>query len=68
MDKITISADWWCPQDRLQKTKKQLAEEICSIAASHVVFDVKDDGTGKGYIVRAELKICVGDDDGENES
>lgn len=57
---VVITADWWCPKDRLHKTKQLLADEICTIAAAHIVFNVMEDGSGKGCIVRAELRICGG--------
>ena len=55
---IVITADWWCPMDRLHKTKQLLADEICTIAASHIAFDVTEDQDGRGCVVRAELRIC----------
>ena len=55
---IVITADWWCPKDRLHKTKQLLADEICTIAASHIAFDVTEDQDGRGCVVRAELRIC----------
>ena len=64
MDTITISAEWWCPAKRVPQTRKDLAAEICKIAASHVSFDVTDYGA-EGCLVRGELCICVGVRDGE---
>lgn len=64
MDTITISAEWWGPQKRVPQTKKDLAEEICKLAASHISYDVTDYGKD-GCLVRAELHICTGVRDGE---
>lgn len=67
MDTITVKADWWCPKHRLQKTKENLADELLTIAASHIRYDVREDAYG-GYIVSAELCVCTGEPDEENES
>lgn len=66
MDTITISAEWWCPVKRISQTKKDLAREICGIAASHIRFtELPDGGDGAGCLVRAELCVCAGEADGE---
>ena len=44
--------------DRLRKTKQLLADELCTIAASHIAFDVTEDPDGRGCVVRAELRVC----------
>ena len=56
---VVITADWWCPKDRLHKTKQLLADEICTLAASHITFDVTEDPDGRGCLVRAELRVCA---------
>lgn len=66
MDTITISADWWCPAKRVPQTRKDLANEIGKLAASHVTFDVTDYGK-EGCLVRGELRICTGVLDGEED-
>ena len=66
MAKITISAEWWCPQRRVPQTRKDLADEIAQLAASHVFFDVTEYGE-EGCLVRGELCICVGGDTGEED-
>ena len=66
MDTITISAEWWCPQKRVHQTRKDLAQEISKIAASHINYDVTDYGQD-GCLVRAELRVCVEVLDGEKD-
>lgn len=67
MDTITVKAEWWCPKKRLHTTKQDLADEILTIAASHIRYDVREDEDG-GCVVSAELCICTGGLDEENES
>lgn len=66
MDIVTISAEWWCPAKRVPQTRKDLADEIGKLAASHISFDVAEYGQD-GCLVRGELRICVGEADGEKE-
>lgn len=67
MDTITVKAEWWCPKKRVQNTKRDLADELLSIAASHIRYDVREDEDG-GCLVSAELYICVGEPDGKDEN
>ena len=65
MDTVTIKAEWWCPQKRVGQTKKNLADEICKIAAGQIRYEITEDEDG-GCLVRAELCVCTGEpDDGE---